>query len=73
MVHPRQISLTETRGNGSFFILKSGVRFSFRALFGKMIAAPPGWQCAMKNSFFWAQSVGVHSIKNMFKTPGGIR
>ena len=53
MVRPKKISLTESRGNGSFFILKSAVRFSFRALFEKIIAVPPGWQFAMKNSFFW--------------------
>ena len=73
MVRPKRISLTESRGNGSFFILKSGVQFWFRALLGKMIAAPPGWQGAMKKSFIWAWLVVVHSIKNMFKTPGGIR
>ena len=72
-VRPKRISLTESRGNGSFFILKSGVQFWFRALLGKMIAAPPGWQGAMKKTFIWAWSVMVHSIKNMFKTPGGIR
>ena len=31
IVHPRNISLTESRGSSSFFILKSGVRFSFWA------------------------------------------
>ena len=31
IVHPRDISLTESRGSSSFFILKSGVRFSFWA------------------------------------------
>ena len=35
----RPQNLGVTKG---FFILKSGVRFSFGALFGKMIAAPPG-------------------------------
>ena len=73
MVRPKRISLTESRGNGRFFILKSGVQFWFRALLGKMIAAPPGWQCSMKKTFIWAWLVVVHSIKNMFKTPGGIR
>ena len=29
IVHPRKISLTESRGSRSFFILKSGVHFSF--------------------------------------------
>ena len=53
-VHPKRISLTESRGNGSFFILKSGVQFWFRALLGKMIAAPPGWQGAMKKTFIGA-------------------
>ena len=52
MVRPKRILLTESRGNGSFFILKGAVRFSFQAFFEKMMAAPPGWQCAMKNSFF---------------------
>ena len=28
IVHPRKIPLTESRGSSSFFILKSGVRFS---------------------------------------------
>ena len=28
IVHPRKISLTQSRGSSSFFILKSGVRFS---------------------------------------------
>ena len=27
IVHPRKISLTESRGNGRFFMSKSGVRF----------------------------------------------
>ena len=31
IVHPRNISLTESRGSSSFFILKSGVSFSFWA------------------------------------------
>ena len=31
IVHPRKISLTESRGSKSFFILKSGVHFSFLA------------------------------------------
>ena len=31
IMHPRNISLTESRGSSSFFILKSGVRFSFWA------------------------------------------
>ena len=31
IVHPRKISLTESRGSSSFFILKSGVHFSFWA------------------------------------------
>ena len=31
IVHPRKISLTESRGSSSFFILKSGVGFSFWA------------------------------------------
>ena len=33
IVHPRNISLTESRGSRSFFILKSGVHFSFWAIF----------------------------------------
>ena len=33
IVHPRKISLTESRGSRSFFILKSGVHFSFWAIF----------------------------------------
>ena len=33
IVHPRKISLTESRGTRSFFILKSGVHFSFRPFF----------------------------------------
>ena len=31
IMHPRNISLTESRGSSSFFILKSGVSFSFWA------------------------------------------
>ena len=31
IMHPRNISLTESRGSSSFFILKSGVHFSFWA------------------------------------------
>ena len=31
IIHPRTISLTESRGSKSFFILKSGVHFSFWA------------------------------------------
>ena len=31
IMHPRKISLTESRGSRSFFILKSGVHFSFWA------------------------------------------
>ena len=53
-MHPKRILLTESRGNGSFFILKDAVRFSFQALFEKMIAAPPGWQCAMNKQIIWA-------------------
>ena len=56
-----------------FFWSKSGVRFSFRAFFGKMIAAPPGCKCLRTKILVWVQSVVVHSIQNMFKTPGGIR
>ena len=33
IVHPRKISLTESRGSRSFFILKSGVHFSFQLFF----------------------------------------
>ena len=33
IVHPRKISLTESRGSRSFFIIKSGVHFSFWAIF----------------------------------------
>ena len=33
IVHPRKIPLTESRGSSSFFILKSGVQFSFGPIF----------------------------------------
>ena len=72
-VHPRKISLTESRGNRSFFMSKSGVRFWFCPLFGKMIAAPPGWSTFREKIFIWANSVIIHSLKNIFKVPGGIR
>ena len=33
IMHPKNISLTESRGSSSFFIVKSGVHFSFWACF----------------------------------------
>ena len=73
MVHRRKISTTEVRGNKRFFYTQSGVRFWFRPLFGKMIAAPPGCSTFRAKIFIWANSVIIHSLKNMFKVPGGIR
>ena len=73
MVHRRKISTTEVRGNKRFFYTQSGVGFWFRPLFGKMIAAPPGWSTFREKIFIWANSVIIHSLKNMFKVPGGIR
>ena len=72
MVHRRKISTTEVRGNKRFFYTQSGVGFWFRPLFGKMIAAPPGWSTFREKIFIWANSVIIHSLKNMFKVPGGI-
>ena len=40
IVHPRKISLTESRGTRSFFILKSGVHFSFWAIFNLAYRVP---------------------------------
>ena len=40
IVHPRKISLTESRGSRSFFILKSGVHFSFWAIFNFAYRVP---------------------------------
>ena len=73
MVHRRKISTTEVRGNKRFFYTQSGVGFWFRPLFGKMIAAPPGSGTFRAKIFIWANSVIIHSLKNMFKVPGGIR
>ena len=73
MVHRRKISNTEVRGNKRFFYTQSGVRFWFRPLFGKMIAAPPGSCTFRAKIFIWANSVIIHSLKNIFKVPGGIR
>ena len=73
MVHRRKISTTEVRGNKRFFYTQSGVGFWFRPLFGKMIAAPPGWSTFREKTFIWVNSVIIHSLKNMFKVPGGIR
>ena len=73
MVHRRKISTTEVRGNKRFFYTQSGVGFWFQPLFGKMIAAPPGWSTFRENFFIWVNSVIIHSLKNMFKVPGGIR
>ena len=53
-VHPRKISLTESRGNRSFFMSKSDVRFWFCALFGNIIAAPPGDHAMRRKIFIWA-------------------
>ena len=41
IVHPRKISLTESRGSRSFFILKSGVHFSFRQFFNFAYSMTP--------------------------------
>ena len=41
IVHPRKISLTESRGSRSFFILKSGVHFSFRPFFNFAYSMTP--------------------------------
>ena len=73
MKHPKKILTPEVRGNKRFFYTQSGVRFWFRPLFGKMIAAPPGWSTFREKIFIWANSVIIHSLKNMFKVPGGIR
>ena len=73
MVHRRKISTTEVRGNKRFFYTQSGVGFWFWPLFGKMIAAPPGSGTFREKIFIWANSVIIHSLKNMFKVPGGIR
>ena len=73
MVHRREISTTEVRGNKRFFYTQSGVGFWFWPLFGKMIAAPPGWSTFREKIFIWVNSVIIHSLKNMFKVPGGIR
>ena len=40
IVHPRKISLTESRGSRSFFILKSGVHFSFWPFFNFAYSMP---------------------------------
>ena len=40
IVHPRKIWLTESRGSRSFFILKSGVHFSFWAIFNFAYRVP---------------------------------
>ena len=73
MVHRRKISTTEVRGYKWFFYTQSGVGFWFWPLFGKMIAAPPGSGTFREKIFIWANSVIIHSLKNMFKVPGGIR
>ena len=73
MVHRRKILTTEVRGNKRFFYAQSGVGFWFWPLFGKMIAAPPGSGTFREKIFIWANSVIIHSLKNMFKVPGGIR
>ena len=73
MVHRRKISTTEVRGNKRFFYTQSGVRFWFRPLFGKMIAAPPGSCTFRAKIFILANSVIIYSLKNIFKVPGGIR
>ena len=33
-------------------------------LFGKMIAAPPGWSTFREKIFIWANSVIIHSLKH---------
>ena len=73
MVHHRKTSTIEVRGSKRFFYTQSGVRFWFWPLFGKMIAAPPGSCTLRAKIFIWANSVIIHSLKNMFKVPGGIR
>ena len=40
IVHLRKISLTESRGSRSFFIIKSGVHFSFWAIFNFTYSIP---------------------------------
>ena len=72
MVHRRKISTTEVRGNKRFFYTQSGVGFWFRPLFGKMVAAPPSWSTFREKIFIWVNSVIIHSLKNIFKVPGGI-
>ena len=41
IVHPRKISLTESWGSRSFFILKSGVHFSFQPFFNFAYSMTP--------------------------------
>ena len=72
MVHLRKISTTELRGNERFFYTQSGVEFWFWPFFGKMMAAPPGWSTFREKIFIWVNSVIIHSLKNIFKIPGGI-
>ena len=72
MVHPRNILTTELKGNKGVFYTRNCVEFWFWPLFGKMIAAPPGWSTLWAKFFIWAYSVIIHSFKNMFKVPGGI-
>ena len=73
MVHRRKISTTEVRGNKRFFYTQSSIGFWFRPLFGKVIAAPPGCSTFRAKIFIWANLVIIHSLKNKFKVPGGIR
>ena len=62
-MHPKRISLTESRGNGSFFILKSGVQFWIPVHLGKLIAAPVGWQCAMNNIVIQGMEIPISASK----------
>ena len=56
-----------------FLINKSGFKFLFQALFGKIVAVPPVRKALNCKILVWDESVYVPSIKNMFGVPGGIR
>ena len=56
MVHPRDISLAESRGSSSFFTVKSAIRLWYRAVFRKPCLLRPTlhqFYCQRGNPLIW--------------------
>ena len=71
ILHPRKISLTESRGSSSFFILKSGVHFSFWAIFNFAYIVTPtlNWLSRWKGTRLILIFTYFHTLGGLVSCP----